>query len=411
VGFSRFSQPGVVARLIVGAMVFGVLLLAGPAPASAHAMTPAAVTDAGFNPCPPCYGPTEIRTAYDVPSSLTGAGTTIVIVSAFRSPVVQGDLDTFSGHFGMPSATVNIVPMDGTPDFIPNALQLSWVGEQSADVEWAHAIAPGAGIVVVEAKSPADQDLLDAIKFAIDNKLGDVFSMSFGEAETCPSAAFLADQHATFALASSQGITLLAASGDRGAAQASCEGALVASVSTPASDPFVTAVGGTHLTLDATGGYGSETVWSDMAGASGGGFSSMYRRPGYQATAVSSNKARGLPDVAWSSAFVGGASMIVFHGKPMAIFGTSIATPAWAGVVALADQAAGMRLGGLNHTLYQLAHSHDAATLFHDITSGNNSSTAFAGFDAAAGWDPVTGLGTPDVANLVSAIAARTTDG
>jgi subtilase family serine protease len=92
----------------------------------------------------------------------------------------------------------------------------------------------------------------------------------------------------------------------------------------------------------------------------------------------------------------------------VAIFGTSIATPAWAGVAALADEAAGQRLGSLNHVLYQLGHSKDAANVFHDITSGSNSSIAFAGFDATVGWDAATGLGTPDVAHLVTAIAART---
>ncbi|HKC20640.1 MAG TPA: S8 family serine peptidase, partial [Candidatus Dormibacteraeota bacterium] len=218
-GFWRLSQPGVVARLLTGVLGSGLLLLAGSAPVSAHAMTPAGYTDAGAGPCP-CYGPNELRDAYDVPSDLNGSGRTIVIISAFRSPVVQGDLDAFSAHFGMASASVQVVVMEGTPAFNPmNPTQLNWVGEQSADVEWAHAIAPGAGIVVVEAKSQADQDILDATKYAIANNLGDVYSMSFGEAESCQSHAFFADQHATFGLASSQGVTLVAASGDRGSAQ------------------------------------------------------------------------------------------------------------------------------------------------------------------------------------------------
>ncbi|HKC19099.1 MAG TPA: peptidase, partial [Candidatus Dormibacteraeota bacterium] len=189
-----------------------------------------------------------------------------------------------------------------------------------------------------------------------------------------------------------------------------CKGGFERAASTPASDPFVTAVGGTQLTLGAAGGYGSEVAWSDTMGASGGGFSAVYRRPGFQATSISSNNARGLPDVSWSSAAINGESLIFFHGHLMPIFGTSIATPAWAGVAALADEAAGQRLGSLNHVLYQLGHSKDAGAVFHDITSGNNSSTAFAGFDAGAGWDAVTGLGTPDVAHLVAAIAARASD-
>jgi kumamolisin len=177
---------------------------------------------------------------------------------------------------------------------------------------------------------------------------------------------------------------------------------LVAGVSTPASDPLVTAVGGTQLTADAaSGAYGSEVAWNDPFGASGGGFSSVYRRPGYQARSVEENKHRGVPDVAWSSAFVGGATLIVFHGMPRPIFGTSIAAPAWAGVAALADQAAGRRLGDLNKVLYRAAKGEGGETRFHDIASGNNSFHGFTGFSAGAGWDPVTGLGSPDVAKLL----------
>lgn len=403
-GLWRLSQSGVVARLAIGALGSGVLLFAGQAPVGAHAMTPAAEPAAGFNPCPPCYGPPQIRAAYDVPSSVTGSGRTIVIISAFQSPVVQSDLDIFDVHFGLPATTVQVLAPDGVPTFNPlDKTQLAWVGEQSADSEWAHAIAPGAKLVVVEAKSQADADLLSVTKYAIAHNLGDVISMSFGEAEICPGAAFLDDEHETFARASRKGMTLVASSGDTGAAQPTCNGSLVAGVSTPASDPLVTAVGGTQLTLTAAGAYGSEVAWNDMAGASGGGYSSVYRRPGYQAELVKNNR-RGLPDVAWSSALVGGATTIVFHGNPTAIFGTSLAAPAWAGVAALADQAAGRRLGQLNNLLYRGARGEAGEDKFHDITSGNNSFHGFTGFNAARGWDPVTGLGTPDVAKLLGSL-------
>jgi subtilase family serine protease len=374
-------------------------------------MTPATSPAAGFNPCPPCYGPPDIRAAYNVPSNLTGSGRTIVIISAFQSPVVQSDTASFSAHFGLPASNVQVVVPDGAPLFDPtNSVQLAWVGEQSADVEWAHAIAPGANLVVVEAKSQADADLLSATKYAVDHNLGDVFSMSFGEAERCPSSSFLADEHATFARAVRKGITLVASSGDTGAAQPTCDGSLVAGVSTPASDPLVTAVGGTRLTLTSTGAYGSEVAWNDMAGASGGGFSAIYRRPSYQAEFVKEHKGRGVPDVAWSSAFVGGATMIVFHGKPLAIFGTSLAAPAWSGVAALADQAAGRRLGQLNRVLYRANRDEDGGGRFHDIATGNNSFHGFTGFSAAGGWDPVTGLGTPNVAKLLGSLRESSTD-
>jgi subtilase family serine protease len=405
VGFSRLSQSGVVARLLIGALGSGALLLVGSAPASAHAMTPAALQLApcqlGAPSMPPCYGPGQIRAAYDVPSDVTGAGRTIVIIGAFHSPAVATDLAAFDGIWGLADANLTVVAPFGFPP--PAKSQATWLSEQSIDVEWAHAIAPGAALVLVQAKSSADDDILNATKYAIDNNLGDVIAMSFSEAERCPSKAFLADQHTAFGLATDKGITLVAAAGDTGAAQPTCNGSLVPGVGTPASDPLVTAAGGTELTADlASGAYGSEVAWS----RSGGGFSAAYRRPGYQARTIEDNGHRGVPDVAWSASGVG-ESVVRINGHNGAVGGTSVATAAWAGVAALADEAAGHRIGVLNHALYQLFMSADAAEMFHDIGSGSNGFAGLAGFSATAGWDPVTGLGTPDVANLVSAIAAR----
>ncbi len=349
----------------------------------------------------PCYGPMQIRTAYDVPSRTDGAGTTIVIIDGFQSPTVSADLAAFDTLWGLAPANLRIPPPpDGrTP---PDSSQIGWFVEQAIDVEWAHAVAPGAHLVLVQAKTGDDADILSATKYAIDNNLGDVISMSFSEAESCPTAAFLADEHAAFERAVANGISLVAASGDNGAAERTCAGALVSGVATPASDPLVTAVGGTTLVADPiTGAYGSETAWSH----GGGGFSAVYRRPGYQAPFQKNNTARGLPDVAWSADRFGFGPSIVL-GMKFKATGTSVATAEWAGVTALAVEAAGHRLGTFNISLYHAGKSHDAATRFHDITSGNNNSTAFQGASAAPGWDPVTGLGTPDVANLVAWIAA-----
>jgi len=164
----------------------------------------------------------------------------------------------------------------------------------------------------------------------------------------------------------------------------------VQDVGTPASDPLVTAVGGSALTIDAsTNTYGSEAAWS----GSGGGFSSLYSRPSYQAP-FNKDKARGVPDVAWHAS-PAHPTLIIANGKARPTAGTSVATAEWAGVVALADEAAGHRLGLLNELLYHAAKSNGEADRFHDISSGNRA------------WDAVTGLGTPDVANLVSWIAAH----
>ena len=373
-GFWRFPQSGVVARLALGALGSGVLLLGAQAPASALV----------------AYGPAQLRAAYDVPSDIAGAGHTIVIIAGFQSPAVGMDLAAFDPTCGLPdaSACLSVKTPDGTTPFNPS--QGPWFIEESTDVEWAHAIAPGAHLILVEAKTGDDAAILSATKFAIDNNLGDVISMSFSEAESCPSADFLADEHAAFERAVAQGITLVAASGNSGPLQHSCAGPLVQDVATPASDPLVTAVGGTDLTIDpSTGGYGSEVAWS----GSGGGFSSVYDRPAYQAP-FNKNHARGVPDVAWHAS-PDHPTLVIANHKIRPNAGTSIGTAEWAGVVALADQAAGHRLGLLNELLYHAAKSDGESDRFHDISGGKRA------------WDAVTGLGTPDVGNLVTWIAAH----
>lgn len=412
-GFSRLSQPAVVARLLMGALVSAALLLVGSAPAPAHAMTPAIFPNYQPDTTPdtmllscqspsaplPCYGPSQVRAAYDIPATSDGTGTTIVIIDGFQSPTVQTDLAKFDSVFGLPTANLQVVTPDGTTP--PAMSQIGWFIEEAVDVEWAHAIAPGANLILVQAKTGDDGDILSATKYAIDNNLGDVISMSFSEAESCPTAAFLAEEHAIFQNAVTEGISLVAASGDNGGAERTCDGSLVAAVATPASDPLVTAVGGTTLSADpVNGAYASEAAWSH----SGGGFSAIYRRPGYQAPFQANNRARGLPDVSLSADVFGFGPSVVM-GRQFRAIGTSLATAEWAGIVSLADRAAGHRLGALNVNLYHAAKSNGASTRFHDITAGNNSSPAFAGASAGPGWDAITGVGTPDVANLVAWIA------
>ena len=372
-GLWRLSQPGVVARLLIGAAGASVLMLAAPAPAAAA--TP--------------YFPTQLRSAYDVPTYVTGAGETIVIIAGYQSPSVASDLARFDLMLGLPAANLDIVAPDGTTTFNPDPQgpQFPWAVEESSDVEWAHAIAPDAHLILVEARTGADADILSAIQYAIDHNVGDVMSMSFSEAETCATAD-LADQHAAFLQAVAQGITLVASSGDHGPMQATCDGTPVLAVGTPASDPLVTAVGGSDLTIDPSTGAASEVEWS----GSGGGFSTVYARPGYQAPFQKDPSARGVPDVALSAG-ISHKYPIVLMGGPATIRGTSVATSEWAGIVALADQAAGHRLGAMNEALYHAAKSNGEADRFHDLSGGKHA------------WDTVTGLGTPDVANLVAWIA------
>jgi subtilase family serine protease len=374
---------------------------------------------------PTCYGPGQVRAAYNIQSVIdggtTGSGHTIVIIDAFSSPTLIADLAAWNKAWGICGMSVPATPECPDPSSLniiaPDGLttdvsQASWSAEISIDVEWAHAIAPGANIDLVLAKSAEDADMLSATRYAVEHNLGDVISQSFGEAESCADPNLIQQEHALFGEASDKGITLLASSGDQGAAQPTCDGSSFSlSASTPASDPEVTAVGGTNLTTTGKfGAYQSETVWTTGKGATGGGFSAIYRRPGYQAPFQDNNKQRGLPDVALNGDAVNSGVIVVWGGKAFKFGGTSAGAPQWAGIVVLADQKGGQRLGAINKSLYHIGKSDDYGAAFHDVTAGDSSFTcavnpckgAFVqGFTAKPGWDAATGLGTPNVANLI----------
>ncbi len=199
----------------------------------------------------PCYGPDQIRVAYGVQpvleGGITGAGQTIVIIDAFQDPTLQADVETFNTTWSLAATDLTISAPDGLTAFDGSAEQSMWAREIATDVEWAHVIAPGAAIHLVLARSGSDADILSATRFAVDNELGDVISQSFGEAESCADPQILAEEGRVFRAAHAKGMILLAASGDFGAAERDCSGNLVRGVSTPASDPLVTAVGGTAL--------------------------------------------------------------------------------------------------------------------------------------------------------------------
>jgi subtilase family serine protease len=361
-----------------------------------------------------CYGPAQLRAAYGVDKlSTTGAGRTIVIVDAYQSPTIAADLAAFDLLFGLPDPTLHVIAPDGLTLFDQNDPNMvGWAGEISLDVEWAHAIAPAAKVVLVLAKSNDDADILSATRYAVDHSLGDVISQSFGEAEQCMDPKLLARQHVLFARATAKRITLLASAGDSGAAQPTCDNSsYFKAASTPASDPFVTAVGGTLLDADGlTGAYHSETTWNEpqFQAAGGGGFSVLFGTPHYQKALHLPS--RGLPDVAynagigtgvltvWSSSGLGTSLVFRFGG-------TSAGSPQWAGLVALAAQLGHYRVGSLNEALYAVSRVRPAySRLFHDITTGDNTfhgDVTVSGFPARPGWDPATGLGSPKATALV----------
>ncbi len=368
----------------------------------------------------PCYGPAQIRGAYNVPSNVTGKGETIAIVDAFQSPTIRDDLALFDSTFGVPSATLNIIAPQGLTPFDPtNADEVSWAGEISLDVEYAHAIAPDATIDLVLAKSDQDTDIFAAQQYVVQHNLGDVFSQSFGEAESCMDPTLLAQTHKLFQQAALERMSVFASAGDDGAALPSCDGStFIKAVSTPASDPLVTGVGGTHLNADfTTGAYQSESVWNDSGtavdiGAGGGGFSSVYSKPLYQLGAVP-GQARGVPDVSYNGDVFGGVlaacgSCGAGAGAFFIFAGTSSGSPQWAAITALADQAGHHRLGSINPALYLIHLSPALAKFaFHDVTTGNNSwdVTGVTGFSAGQGWDAASGLGTPNVTHLLKLLA------
>jgi len=374
-----------------------------------------------------CYGPDQIRAAYSVTPLLAaganGTGSTIIIIDAYGSPTLTSDLALFNAVWGLPAANLHQDAPFGVA-----GTNAGWAQESSLDVQWAHAIAPGAKIEFVIARSNNDDDILAATKWAVDNNVGDVISQSFGEAEACFDPTLLAEQHQVFSEAAAKGMSVFASSGDEGSALPSCTGTpeYIQAASTPASDPNVTAVGGTDLTADlASGAYGSEKTWNESlnfflgedAVAGGGGVSTLFQRPDYQAPFVKDSHSREVPDVSYNAAVFDGV-IVVYTGRAFLFGGTSSGSPQWAALTAIADQLAGGRVGNINKTLYKLAKTGNASSYFHDIADGSTNAipdlapfqgpgtgTPIAGFTAVPGYDMATGLGSPIASALLPAIA------
>ncbi|MGA8667441.1 MAG: S53 family peptidase [Candidatus Dormiibacterota bacterium] len=381
-----------------------------------------------------CYQPFQLQKAYDLAplfgQGITGQGRTIVIVDAFGSPTIQSDLATFDTAFGLPappSFTV-IQPVGSIPPCTADPFGVAdcegWGVETSLDVEWSHVMAPGANILLVETPSSETEgvqgfpDIVAAENYVINHHLGDVISQSFGATErTFPSAQSLLALRSSFINAAFNRVTVLAGSGDEGATNFESDLATLYPYpvnSWPSSDPLVTSLGGTQLNLDANGNrITPDVVWNDGYGASGGGLSSVFSRPFFQigVRGVVGNQ-RGTPDISMSAA-VEGAVDFYDSSPPYSagngwhiVGGTSEATPEFAGIVALADQAAGHRLGDINPGLYLLGalSKYVPWTGIVPVTSGNNSFAGVTGFNAGPGYNLATGWGTIDAAKFVRAL-------
>lgn len=342
------------------------------------------------------FAPAKIRHAYgfDLVSN-QGAGQVIGIVDAYDDPNAEADLAVFDTQFGLPACTSSngcfrkVYGNGRKPSTNSN-----WSVEIALDVEWAHAIAPRATIVLVEAPSNSLSDLLKAVDTAVQNGAS-VVSMSWTTGEFSGETSL--DNH--FA---SNSVAFFAASGDSGTG-----------VAYPAASPFVVGVGGTSLVLDANGNYKSETAWN----GSGGGLSGVEHEPLFQAQFGIPNDSRGrrgAPDVSYNSNPGTGYAVYDSVGISGAsgwfqVGGTSAASPQWAALVAIANSmrvaTRKANLAGANTILYSLAKA-NIGTYFHPVTQGTNGSCGLM-CDAEPGYDYVTGLGTPPVNALISALAAQ----
>ena len=333
----------------------------------------------------------------------------------------------------------------------------AWALEVSLDVETSHAIAPMANILLVTTPTAETlgvqgfPDMMNAEQYVVDHHLANVISQSFAAAEeSFGSSQSLENLRHAYISAAQNGVTVLGSSGDSGTANIKKEPVKNPStipfptVEWPASDPLVTGVGGTYLCTDPTASTNeprtitpgppakcvanpkqAEVGWT----FSGGGFSHVFSTPSYQGTLPAGSTPigamRGVPDVGFQASAGSGAlvyvslppdgqgSNVVCSGVPCSsgwydIGGTSLSCPQWAGIVAIADQKHGSGLGLINPKLYAIgANPAKYASDFFDITKGKNQTDpSVPGYPATTGWDPVTGLGTPNAANLVGDLAS-----
>ena len=386
-----------------------------------------------------CYGPADIQNQYDFAPEYAagndGTGQTIVIFDSFGSPTIQSDLATFDSAYNIPPppsfkiyepeghVVLNYTHLPSPVGFHNKnvSTEIGWAYETTLDVEWAHAMAPGANIALVVVPVAETQgvqglrNLQNAQQWALSNHIGTIWSDSWATTEQAfHSASPVKGLDQFYEQAAQQGVSAFFASGDSGVANTDKQGSLFTSptVNYPSSSPAVISVGGTEIPAPppSIASYQPEAAWNDCCGSGGGGYSAVFAEPPYQSSAAITdpNAARGLPDVSYNAALV--SSILIYESfDPTAtpgwviIGGTSAAAPQWAAIDAIANQADGA-LGFLTPRLYQVYTDGSYSSAFHDITAGDNSWSGITGYNAAAGWDAATGLGTPDVANLVNAL-------
>jgi subtilase family serine protease len=434
---------------------------APPAPSAHLVLRPGVIQRAGGYAAPlttaqceadfavACYGAPQLQQAYNLgplfARGTTGRGQTIAIVDPFGSPTMAHDLAVFDKTYGLPDPPSfrEITPAGALPPYTATDDQTGWAGETTLDVEYAHAMAPGANILLVATPVAEDEgtsgfpEIVKAEEYVVDHHLAGVITQSFGATEqTFPTAQSLLALRGAYLDAYAHGVTVLASSGDSGAADVGNDEEtyyLNPVTSWPDSDPLVTSVGGTTLHLNAKGQHTSpDTVWNDTYDtntqnyifgdpgpnplAGGGGKSVIFGRPSYQlGVRAQVGNQRGVPDISMS----GACSALVntyqtFGGQTPGwypVCGTSESSPLFSGIVALAEQTAHHSLGLINPRLYALSALHAPGLV--DVTSGNNTVSfeqdgglhTVTGFTAGRGYDLASGVGTINAAWFVPELA------
>lgn len=406
---------------------------AGTAPTSQDCQAAVAVA---------CYSPEQIQQAFRLNplyrQGYDGSGQTIVILGAGNTATLQSDLHMFDTAWGLPDPRLTILHPFGAPaPYTCSGGVDDLQGENTLDIEWSHAIAPGANITLVigsnDSGGPPEYNcgfanIQETFAYALNQHLGSIISISYGGSELGglgetagqqeQDKAYYSSAHQLFQQAAAEGVTVLASAGDDGATNPNAGPGSTsvwnqANVAWPSSDPYVLAVGGTTLTLqDMTGDYGSEVVWNDSKGATGGGLSVVFSEPAYQQTLRNQKPfkgMRGVPDVAFPAAvnyvlYGSFAQGKLAQARPQwngwhIIGGTSAAAPSWAGLIAIANQMRGGPVGFIQPALYNLG-----GQGMHDIISGNNTYSGVQGYQAQPGYDLATGWGTPLADQFIPAL-------
>ena len=339
------------------------------------------------------YTPVQVAQLYGLPASSTGKGQTIALIE-LGGGFKTADIKAYFQGLNLPVPNVIAVAVDGGKNKSdgPNGAD----GEVMLDIEVAAAVAPGCTVVVYFAPN-TDQGFIDAISTAVHDTTHkpSIISISWGGPEDSWTAQSRNALDQACQSAAALGITVLAAAGDNGSSDGESSGN---HVDFPASSPHVLACGGTRLTGSGTS-IQAEVVWNEIAaneGATGGGISTVFPQPAWQASIAATRKGRGVPDVGGNADPATGYQVRV-DGQNLVIGGTSAVAPLWAGLLAVINAQSKTTVGFLQPKLYAA----NAASGFRDVTQGNNGT-----YRAGKGWDACTGLGTPNFPNLLTLLAS-----